>query len=230
MSSLFSIQSYQLKSIYHSLSVTKIKDKLDMILEPLQSMIQIAILSVSPVGTKLCIYENILYIQNPSFIQPISRWYNADKKDDLYFLFQVIKRFVKWYNPKVSKKTPVTPELYNLIIEMSLAGLDNLLKTYDSNQNNAFLQVIYMYKNLLESTELLDLDKHCDKSINIDELFESITSLYSNELINIIYYTLLTIKQEDDIVTINNLINGLSLMMDKNNRQIQTWIKQNLII
>ena len=32
-----------------------------MILEPLQSMIQLALLSICPVGTKLRIKENILY-------------------------------------------------------------------------------------------------------------------------------------------------------------------------
>ena len=60
------INGYQIKYFY------KPKDKIDMILEPLQSMIQLAILSVKPIGTKLAIHENILYIQEPSIIQPIN--------------------------------------------------------------------------------------------------------------------------------------------------------------
>ena len=105
MNTIF-LKTEQIKSIYNTLSLHKSKDKLDMILEPFQSMVQLALLSVSPSGTKLAIQENILYLQTPGFTQPISRWYHSDKKDDLYFLFQVIKRFIKWYNPDISEKSP----------------------------------------------------------------------------------------------------------------------------
>ena len=129
------INAYQIKNFYRP------KDKIDMILEPLQSMVQLALLGRTPIGTKLAIYENILYLQTPTFIQPISRWYNADKKDDLFFLFQVIKRFIKWYNPTVSSKSPLTEELYQIIVKMSVEGLNNLLKTYSSSDSNAVSQV-----------------------------------------------------------------------------------------
>ena len=65
-----------------------------MILEPLQAMVQLALLSICPIGTKLRIQENILQLQFPTLIQPITRWYNADKKDDVYFLYGVIKRYL----------------------------------------------------------------------------------------------------------------------------------------
>jgi hypothetical protein len=107
MNTLF-FNTDQIKTLYSNLSLSKSKDKLDMILEPLQSMIQLALLGISPTGTKLAIHENILYLQTPSIIQPFSRWYNSDKKDDLYFLFQVIKRFIKWYNPTISKNKIIT--------------------------------------------------------------------------------------------------------------------------
>ena len=63
----------QLKSLYSSISQHKSKEKVDMILEPFQSMVQIALLSKSPIDTKLTIQENILYLQIPGFAQPISR-------------------------------------------------------------------------------------------------------------------------------------------------------------
>jgi hypothetical protein len=146
-----------------------------MILEPLQSMIQLALLSVKPIGTKLAIQENILYIQEPSIIQPINRWYNSDKKDDLYFLFQVIKRFIKWYNPE---NKIISIELYNLICSMSLIGLDNLVKTYNNTDNNSIIQVLHLYKNLLEVPNSKELDKHSNDKVNIDEVFENIIILY----------------------------------------------------
>ena len=112
-----------------------------MIIEPLQSMCQLAILSVKPVGSKLSIGENILAIQEPSVIQPVSRWYNSDKKDDIYFLFQVIKRFIKWYGPN-NKNKIISGELFDLIIKMSQSGLDKLVQTYANTENNSIIQVI----------------------------------------------------------------------------------------
>ena len=175
MNNLFNFKSIQLYNLYNNLLFHKYKDKLDMILEPLQSMIQLAILSVKPIGTKLAIQENILYIQEPSIIQPINRWYNSDKKDDLYFLFQVIKRFIKWYNPE---NKIISVELYNLICSMSLTGLDNLVKTYNNTDNNSIIQVLHLYKNLLEVPNSKELDKHSNDKVNIDEVFENIISLY----------------------------------------------------
>jgi len=43
------------------------KERLDMILEPLQVMIQLAILGFCPRGTKISINENILTLQRPTF-------------------------------------------------------------------------------------------------------------------------------------------------------------------
>ena len=129
MASLLPFQpSKAFSMLYNTFIYNKQKDKVDMILEPLQSMLQLALLSICPVGTKLRIKENILYLQMPNIAQPIVRWYNADKKDDLYFLYAVIKRFITWYNPTLNNKSMMSMELYQLIITMSIEGLNNLFK------------------------------------------------------------------------------------------------------
>jgi hypothetical protein len=217
----------QLKTLYTNASPHKTKEKIDMVLEPFQSMIQIALLSVSPIETKLAIQENILYLQISGFTQPISRWYYSDKKDDLYFLFQVIKRFIKWYNPEISKNSPLSKDLYDLIIKMSIKGLENLIKTYNNNNNIA--QVIYMYKNVLESNENINQLKTPDDKIGIDIIFENIIKIYNNDLISLINNLLLIISTEDNLVHINNYIHGLNLIMTKNNNLIKSWIKSNLV-
>lgn len=221
------MNSNTLITLYNSLAFHKSKDKIDMVLEPLQAMIQLALLSMSPIGTKLTIQENILYLQYPNIIQPLSRWYNADKKDDMYFLFQVIKRFIKWYNPAINKKSIITKELYQLISTMSIMGLNNLLKTYGSSDSNTIIQVINMYKELLENNDSHKYEE-VDK-INIDEVFENITKLYDIVLHDIIYCTLQLIKKEEDVELICNFTNGLNLILSKNNKLIKDWIKVNLI-
>ena len=225
------MQPGQLKSLCQTISFHKPKDKITMVLEPLQSMIQLALLSASPIGTKMTIQENILYLQLPGISQPVSRWYNADKKDDVYFLFQVIKRFVKWYNPTISKKSPLNKNTYDLIIKMSLKGFDNLIKTYGSTDSNTVIQVLTMYKTLLASGNInMSDDKNSSEDkINLDEVFEEVISTYSANLINIIVNTLILVDEEDDPEATIKYIDALNLMMAKNNKLIQNWIKVNLI-
>lgn len=231
MNTLLNLQPQQLKNLYSYLAIYKTKDNINMVLEPLQSMIQLALLSSLPIGTKLAINENILYLQNPSIMQPINRWLNIDTKNDVYYLFQVIKRFVSWYNPKTNTTSPISNELYQLLISMTIKGLDNLIKTYQSN-NTAIIQVISMYKVILSSDSSFDVDKQIvsPDGVNIDEIFINITKLYSKNLINIIYNTLLMINSEEKLEYINNYIDGLNLIMDKNNKLIHNWIRVHLII
>jgi hypothetical protein len=243
MNNIFNIPPLQIKNLYNSIVVSyKGKEKSHMILEPLQSMIVIALLSISPVGTKIGIYENILYLQSPSIVQPISRWYNSDKKDDLYFLFQVIKRFIKWYNYK-STSSPLNEKLYNLLVLMGRKGLDNLLQTYQANDCMSIVQVILMYQDILVNKTGIDTiiekessDTEINNNVivkkethNIDEVFEKITCIYDKHLLKIIYNLLLLIQNETDESNITNFINGLNSIMHKNNENIRIWIKNNLI-
>jgi hypothetical protein len=236
MASLLQLQPAQsLQFIYQTFLSTKSKDKLDMILEPLQAMVQLALLSICPVGTKLQIQENILYLQSPTLLQPVARWYHSDKKDDLYFLYSVIKRFIKWYNPNSNKKSPVSTELYQLMTSMSIEGLNVLFKTYSTSESNTVIHVIQMYKNLLEynndkiMTEeyLVDMEKN---KINIDEVFENIIHVYDSTTLQVIYHTLVLIRQEQDLLIQQQVINGLSLILTKVNRSIRDWIKLNMVL
>lgn len=116
---------------------------------------------------------------------------------------------------------------------MAIKGLDNLLKTYGSSENNTIIQVIYMYKNLLQTNDNIDIDKmfseNGEKSINMDEIFINITKLYEPTLLNMIYNVLLLINKEIDETNIVNFIDGLNLLMSKNNNLIQSWVKVNLV-
>ena len=220
--------------LYQMLS-NRQKDKIDMILEPLQAMIQLALLSICPIGTKLCIQENILHLQTPAITQSITRWYNSDKKDDLYFLYSVVKRYMKWYNPVVNKKSPLSADLYQLITTMAKEGFDNLFKTYSSSDSNTVIHVIQMYKNLLEYNNdkilvdeyIVDVGKN---KVNIDEVFERIISIYDPHILQIIQHTLLMMQEENDPSNQGHHLDGLNRMFMKYNKAIKEWIKVNLIL
>ena len=220
--------------LYQMLS-NRQKDKIDMILEPLQAMIQLALLSICPIGTKLRIQENILYLQTPTITQSISRWYNSDKKDDLYFLYSVVKRYIKWYNPAVNKKSPLSADLYQLITKMAKEGFDNLFKTYSSSDSNTVIHVIQMYKNLLEYNNdkilvdeyIVDVEKN---KVNIDEVFERIIDIYDPHILQITQHTLLMMQEENDPSNQGHHLDGLNQMFMKYNKTIKEWIKINLIL
>ena len=83
------------------------REKMDMVLEPMQVMIQLALLSHCQIGSKISVSNNILTIQKPKWYQGSVRWWNGDNKDDLYYLFHAIRRYYKWYkkdNKLVQKK------------------------------------------------------------------------------------------------------------------------------
>ena len=200
-------------TLYNSLLFNKQKDKLDMILEPFQSMVQLALLSLSPIGTKLKIQENILYLNPPTIIQPITRWLNSDKKDDLFFLFQVIKRFIKWYNPAINKDSILTIELYQLINKMAIAGLNNLIKTYSSFDSSTVVQVICMYKDLLERNEDFNYEEEKQPNqVNMDEVFINVIKIYDINILNVIYNMLILMGRHDNMIDNSNMIDGLNLL------------------
>lgn len=236
MSSFFPFKTPSaLTSLYQSFTANKVKDKVDMILEPLQAMIQLALLGCCSIGTKLRIQENILQLQSPTMIQPIARWYYVDKRDDVYFLYGVIKRFLKWYNPRMNEKSPMSAELYQLVTSMAMEGLNQLFKTYSSSDSNTVIHVIQMYKNLLEYNNdkimadefVVDAEKN---KINIDEVFEKIIGIYDPTLLQLLHHSLELIRSEEEETNRIYMMEGLNLILYKVTKAIRDWIRVNLTL
>jgi hypothetical protein len=121
----------------------KEKERADLILEPMQVMIQLALLAHSPIGTKISVSNNILTIQPPSMTQGAYRWWNNDNKDDLYYLFHAIRRYYKWYK---SQKDDV----YQYILAWAVKGLDKLSETYNKADKNNIRHTLALYRNVLD--------------------------------------------------------------------------------
>ena len=105
------------------LTTSNKKEKVNMILEPLQVMLTLAMLSFCPVGTKIYIINNVLYVHEPSMLQGVYRWLDGNSKDDLYYLFHAIRRYYKWYKTIDSK-------VYELILKLAKEGIKKLISTY----------------------------------------------------------------------------------------------------
>jgi hypothetical protein len=134
--------------LYKTISGSKKKERFETILEPLQALIQIGFLSYYPIGTKITIQNNILYIQAPTYSQSVARWYNNDTQEDLFYLFNIFCRFKKFYT---DEKTEYS-ELFLLLIELAKNGINNLIRTYNQTEKTHVLHTLQMYKNMLENS------------------------------------------------------------------------------
>jgi len=197
------------------------KEKIDMILEPLQVLTQLAILSFLPVGTKISINNNILFLQQPTMFQGVVRWYQNDNKDDLFYLFHAIRRYYKWYKNR-------DDEVFANILELAINGIEKLIETYNKVGITTITHTLSLYKNILtqESDELFkDENEH---SISVDDVFKKITSLYDRKMLIVIYSVFQIMGEETNQNNINLYVNGLNSILKPTEQKIHKWIIDNL--
>ena len=222
-----------IKTFYYIFMADRKKERFDMILEPLQAITQLALISFCPIGSKLSISNNLLTIQIPSWGQGVMRTYNHDKKDDLFFLFSVISRFNKFYAYLNSKQDDIG-DLFNLMIELSKLGIDSIIQTYSRGDNAHLLHTLKMYRTLLDRPDAFipkvslsgDNDKN-ETQDDIDDVFIRITDIYSEEHFKIIYniFSLIQDNPEDYLT----YMNALNSVMEPVNRKIKKWINDNIV-
>lgn len=210
------------------------KERFEMILEPLQAITQLALLSYCPVGSKLSIVNNVLFIQTPSWDQSVKRSYNSDKKNDLIYLFAVIKRFHKFYdfmNDITNSDDNVTSELFSKLIKRSKIGIEKLIQTYSKSEGVHLSQTLRMYIQLIDKPESFPTD---DLSVNktgsdtdIDDVFKKITNIYTKYHYQFILSNLelLDIYQNDYI----NYIKAINHGMKSVNDNLRKWISDNIV-
>ena len=87
------------------------------ILEPLSVIIKLAIISNKPIGTKLRMYNNIIYFQEPGPFQALCRYFLKSNKTDIQYLYNPIEIACKQYlleeietETKTETKTKTKPK------------------------------------------------------------------------------------------------------------------------
>ncbi len=199
---------------------THTKERMDMILEPLQVMIQLSLLSHCPIGTKVSVSENLLHIQQPSYAQGVIRYWHNDKKDDLYYLFNAIRRYYCWYKSQNHK-------IYNYILDRSIKGIDNLIETYRSSDQHTITHTLSLYKNVLDMDKE-ELFKSSSNTTTIDEVFKNITQIYDDKSLKVIYNLLRKLEDEQNETNKQSYIKSIFFFLQPVNSEIKTWINTNL--
>ena len=199
----------------------KPKERSDMILEPLHVIIKIAMLGFCPEGTKLTISANLLYLQKPTWTQGVTRWYQQDTKEDLYYLFHAIRRYYKWYKKEDN-------EIFNYILELAKKGISKLIRTYSSVDKKSILHTLSLYKNILniDNPELFnDTD---EDTVTIDNVFENITKVYEQKTLMIAFSTFKLMEETENQEDIQSYLRGLRYILKPIDCKIQRWITERL--
>lgn len=244
----------KLLSLYNFFKTDKRKERFDIILEPLQAITQLALMAFCPYGSKLTISNNLLFIQSANWGQGMLRSFNNDKRDDLFYLFNSIIRFNKFYSfLKAGDNSNKTDKLlYELLIKLSKKGIDNILQTYSNIDEPSLLHTLQMYKTLLDNPNLIiDNDNNKDQrndiqkknenqkndtssstssditKKNIDDVFIKIREIYSINDRNMIFNILTLIEKRPEYY--ENYILGLNNVMEPINVQIKKWINDNIV-
>ena len=237
---VFSMQT-TLHLLYKTISGSKKKERFETILEPLQALIQIGFLSYYPIGTKLTIQNNILYIQAPTYSQSVTRWYNNDTQEDLFYLFNIFCRFNKFYS---DEKTEYS-ELFTLLIDLAKNGINNLIRTYNQTEKTHVLHTLQMYKNMLDGNshhhivppnspinltpvgESNSSPSSTAAISDMDDIFIKISELYSDEVFKIIHQTLIAMKNDEN--NYMHYADGLNMILRPVNIRIKKWIDENIV-
>lgn len=97
------------------------------IIDPLSVIVKLAIISGKPIGTKIAIINNIIYIQEPGLFQSFFRIISYSNKNDLQYLYNPIRiACIYFLNSEIVSRIPNIKILFN----NSLKGLELLMETY----------------------------------------------------------------------------------------------------
>jgi hypothetical protein len=129
-------------------------------LDPLSVIIKLAILASKPVGTKICIYNNVMTFQDPGPFQSICRLVYKLNKTDLHFMYNPIQLACSHFLSETAVKS--LPRMRNLFM-YAQRGLEKLMETYRDNSTirhslNYYHAIIANYVDAKYNTSLFRKD------------------------------------------------------------------------
>jgi hypothetical protein len=206
-----------------TISNNKIINLEEYILDPLSVIVKLAILSNKPIGTKLRISTNNIYIQEPGILQPIYRYSFNTNKTDLQYLYNPIEFACKKYlTEEYINKYPNILKLF----ECSQNGLNKLCETYKhcsmirlclNYYNGIITNYFEKHKN---HTLLQGLFKKDNMSgFYTDELLEKFDEIWVSDkivvILNLTYFLLNDNKPYDNVRSIETIINGIDYQVQQ---------------
>ena len=190
------------------------------LLDPLSVIIKLAILSNKPVGTKISIQNNIVYLQEPGPFQALCRFIFHSNKTDLQYMYNPIQLACQTFLTK--EYIQKTPRIKNLFV-CAQNGIKKLMETY-SNCSIIVLSLNYYYTIIANHVEQIYNDTIFHKdgmtSLYTKEFIDELTKKWTQEKIKIVLDLIGFLT--NDTMAINNVKSLENIMdnIDKESREI----------
>jgi hypothetical protein len=192
-------------------------------LDPLSVIIKLAILSNKPIGTKISIHNNTVYLQEPGPFQALCRYFFQSNKTDLQYMYNPIQLSCQIFLTKdfVQK----TPRIKNLFV-CAQNGLKKLMETY-SNCNIIVLSLNYYYTIISNHVEQIYNENIFHKdgmtSLYTKEFIEELTKKWTQEKIKVVL-DLIGFLTNDAMAT--NNVRSLENIMDNIDKESREVLKK----
>lgn len=203
---------YNIGAINNGIKIIKYiwseRDK-NQIIDAFSTIIRLAIMSYKPIGTKICIANNKLYIQNPNIFQGTIRKINGDNKDDIFNLIFSIENGCRLYLREKNEKI-------KWIFEKAKIGIINLKETY-----NEYGKIVSRLDDYIKI-----IDEYMTKyDINIEKKMDN-TILNEIEIRNLIYDKFKNIWTNNKINVVYDIFQELEISLNKNNNyEINSYVE-----
>jgi hypothetical protein len=182
-------------------------------LDPLSIIIRLFIYAYKPIGTKISITNNKLYLQENGFFQSTVRTINRDSKNDINIIYFPIIFACKYYLSSENR------EKYKKIFETLLQSFDNMRQTYKGSE------IIYNIDQLRTLIESFLQNDNFDPSTLFNsydspggkikqDIYSHINSIWTERKINVLFGHIEDIKESTSEELTNSLIQSLNGYMN----------------
>lgn len=183
------------------------------ILDPLSVIIKLAILSNKCIGTKICITNNVIYLQDPGPFQAFCRYIFNSNKTDIQYLYNPIELACQHYLTKQSlQQNPKMKDLF----KCAQNGILKLIETYKNCSVmrlclNYYLSII---ANHLEEKNNESLFRKDNMTIfYTTEVTQKLTKIWTSEKIKIILnltsYLTSNDNEDTDVKSLETIMDGI---------------------
>ena len=200
------------------------------VVDPICTMIKIALLKYKPKYTRIGINNNKVDVQDPGLLQGAGRWYYGDGRNDLYQLRYPIIYFIGLRLGYFDVPNfLITQEQLDHINDMVIIGLIELKKTYEGSKKNGSMVCNCLEGYINELSNPYSKDDFMKNLLDINKptLFviynEFIKKWQQNDIdliLNIFDYAKNNEDKNDDII--NQYANSINALVDAKDLEIDT--------
>ena len=183
------------------------------ILDPLSVIVKLLIYYYKPIGTKISVGNNRIYIQDSTYIQGFLRRYNGDTKNDITILLCPIVYACIFYLKDGDSRDSYLP-----IFEIALQALSNMKQTYSNTP------IIYNIEHILNIIQMF-ISGETENVNNIinpetplfkikENIYSQLNQVWTVERKNILFGFIKDITEVNHLILKQTLLDGLSKFMD----------------